>query len=135
MRLAALHVLSATILFASGCDRQTAATAPPPQQQITPTTIRIEPLGGQQPGAWLELADYREIGSPTLSRDGQRVAFDAYPQGFGQSKAECWVARRDGQELRKLAQGATPRWSPDGTHLLFMREKENDPQAELNVLV
>jgi Tol biopolymer transport system component len=134
MRLAPRHRLFAAALFLAGCGQVVIVTAPGPQQ-IAPTMIRVEPLGGQEPGAWLELADYRENGSPTLSRDGQWVAFDAYPKGSNNSQAECWVVRRDGQELHKLAQGATPRWSPDGTQLLFMREKENDPQAELGVFV
>src|SRR6185312_9450207 len=43
------------------------------------------------------------------------------------------VARSDGTGLRKLTAGATPRWSPDGGRLLFIRGEEQDPDQEPNI--
>jgi dipeptidyl aminopeptidase/acylaminoacyl peptidase len=71
----------------------------------------------------------------SFSRDGQWIAFDAYKQGFDNSRAECWIAGRDGRELKRLAFGATPRFSPDGKRLLFVREHVNDRTAQEGIYV
>jgi dipeptidyl aminopeptidase/acylaminoacyl peptidase len=92
----------------------------------TPNTIRIQSLDDPANGKWVAMPGFAELGSPTFSRDGQWIAFDAYKQGFDNSRAECWIARRDGRELKRLAFGATPRFSPDGKRLLFVREGVND---------
>jgi Tol biopolymer transport system component len=55
--------------------------------------------------------------------------------GVNSSSAECWIARRDGQDLKRLAFGATPRFSPDGKRLLFMRQRVNDPTKEERIYV
>jgi Tol biopolymer transport system component len=92
----------------------------------TPNTIRIQSVENPADGNWVVMRGFAELGSPTFSRDGQWIAFDAYKQGFDNSRAECWIARRDGRELKRLAFGATPRFSPDGKRLLFVREGVND---------
>jgi Tol biopolymer transport system component len=93
---------------------------------VTPSTIRIQSIESPQRGNWVVMPGFSELGSPTFSRDGQWIAFDAYKEGFNNSRAECWIARRDGRDLTRLAYGATPRWSPDGKQLLFVREAVND---------
>ena len=92
----------------------------------TPNTIRIQSLDDPANGHWVAMPDFTELGSPTFSRDGRWIAFDGYKQGFDNSRAECWIARRDGRELKRLAFGATPRFSPDGKQLLIVREGAND---------
>jgi len=104
-----------------------------PDVLYTPNTIRIQSLEEPQKGEWVVMPGFSELGSPTFSRDGQWIAFDAYKQGFNNSKAECWIARRDGRDLKRLAFGATPRFSPDGKRLLFVRERVNDPTREEGV--
>jgi Tol biopolymer transport system component len=103
--------------------------------QITPNTIRIESLDDPKSGNWVVMPGFSELGSPTFSRDGQWIAFDAYKKGFDNSRAECWIARRDGRELQRLAFGATPRFSPDGKRLLFVRENVNDRTFEEGIYV
>jgi Tol biopolymer transport system component len=49
--------------------------------------------------------------------------------------AECWVVSRDGTGPKKLAVGATPRWSPAGDQLLFMREDQGDPNKDAGVFL
>jgi Tol biopolymer transport system component len=93
---------------------------------VTPNTIRIQSLDNPADGNWVVMPGFAELGSPTFSRDGQWIAFDGYKDGFDNSRAECWIARRDGRELKRLAFGATPRFSPDGRQLLFVREGVND---------
>ena len=92
----------------------------------TPNTIRIQSLDDPASGQWVAMPGFAELGSPTFSRDGRWIAFDGYKQGFDNSRAECWIARRDGRELKRLAFGATPRFSPDGKRLLIVREAVND---------
>src|ERR1700733_16109635 len=105
------------------------------QTSITPNTIRIQSLDDPARGQWVVMPGFSELGSPTFSRDGQWIAFDAYKQGFNNSSAECWIARRDGQDLKRLVIGATPRFSPDGKRLLFMRRRVNDPTKEEGIYV
>jgi regulation of enolase protein 1 (concanavalin A-like superfamily) len=102
---------------------------------VTPNTVRVQPTDGDGQGHWITLPGYDELGSPAFSRDGQWVAFDAYKRGYNQSPAECWIARRDGTQLTKLAVGATPRWSPDGKRLLFMRETDTLPPEQRGIFV
>ncbi len=54
---------------------------------------------------------------------------------MGSRKAEIWIVRRDGTELRKLVDGATARWSPDDQKLLFMRESQTDPKQDRGIFV
>lgn len=102
---------------------------------LTPNTIRIQSIESPERGTWVVLPDFSELGSPSFSRDGEWIAFDAYKEGFNHSRAECWIARRDGRDLTRLAYGATPRFSPDGKRLLFVREAVNDRSAPEGIYV
>lgn len=99
-----------------------------PDLAITPNTIRIQSVDSPKEGSWVVMAGFNELGSPCFSRDGNWIAFDGYKEGFNNSSAESWIARRDGQDVTHLANGATPRWSPDGKQLLFVRERVNNPK-------
>jgi Tol biopolymer transport system component len=102
---------------------------------ITPDTIRVQSTEGPGEGQWVVMPGFRELGSPCLSPDGEWIAFDAYKEGYNNSPSECWIARKDGTGLRKLTDGATPRWSPDGQRLLFIRGVETDPKQEPDIYV
>ena len=106
-----------------------------PDLVITPNTIRIQSTTSPKVGNWVVMAGFSELGSPCFSRDGNWIAFDGYKQGFNSSLAESWIARRDGRDLTRLANGATPRWSPDGNRLLFVRERVNDPKREEGIFL
>jgi hypothetical protein len=107
----------------------------PKPGQITPNTIRIQSTETPGEGRWVVMPDFRELGSPCFSRDGEWIAFDAYKEGYNSSPSECWVARKDDRDLKRLAIGATPRWSPDGKRLLFMRDEANDPKHESGIFL
>ena len=100
-----------------------------------PNTIRIQSMDSPKEGSWVLMAGFSELGSPCFSRDGNWIAFDGYKEGFNNSPAESWIARRDGRDLTRLANGATPRWSPDGKRLLFVRERVNNPKAEEGIFL
>jgi hypothetical protein len=104
-----------------------------PDLVITPHTVRVQPADPDEIGHWIVMPGYSELGSPCFSRDGLWIALDAYKQGYNNSGPETWIARRDGTGLKKLANGATPRWSPDGKRLLFMRGSQNEPNQESHV--
>jgi len=77
------------------------------------------------------------IGDPQVSPDGSRVAFvrvsvNEKKEGYDTS---IWmVATAGGEEPRRLTTGthdSTPRWSPDGKYLVFVRSTEKEGKPEL----
>jgi Tol biopolymer transport system component len=103
-----------------------------------PNTLRFEPLSSPGHGRDIvKLKAYDHIGSPSCSKDGRWAAFDAFKVTSEEmvSAPECFIVRVDGTGLGKLATGSTPRWSPDGNRLLFMREGQGDADKDLGVFV
>ena len=100
-------------------------------------TIRVQDLGVGGRAHDVRLAGYDYIGSPVFSPDGHQIAFDAYKtvRDGSFTPAECWIVSRDGSGPKKLAVGATPRWSPAGDRLLFMREDQGDPNKDAGVFL
>jgi hypothetical protein len=97
-------------------------------------TLRIVSPGEKGEGLAVRMGKFHYVGSPMFSRDGQWIAFDGY-QGKEDFWSECWVVRSDGTDQRKLVEGATPRWSPDGKQLLFMREKRGGQKGPHGIFV
>jgi hypothetical protein len=63
-----------------------------------------------------------------LSPDGSTVAFDSDRDG----ERGVYIARRDGSSPRKVSGSgfaAAPTWSPDGTHLAFVRGELSRPRV------
>ena len=83
-----------------------------------------------------DLWDFIWIGDPQISPDGSRVAFvrvtvNEKKEGY---KTSIWsVPTAGGEEPHQLTKGdhdSTPRWSPDGKFLLFVRASEKDGKTE-----
>ena len=83
-----------------------------------------------------DLWDFVWIGDPQVSPDGSRVTFvrvtvNEKKEGYNTSIWSVPVA--GGEAPRQLTKGnhdTTPRWSPDGKFLLFLRSTEKDGKPE-----
>src|SRR5713101_7276543 len=87
-----------------------------------------------------DLWEFVWIGDPQVSPDGSRVAFvrvtvNEKKEGYNTS---IWsVATAGGEEPHQLTKGdhdSTPRWSPGGKYLLFLRATEKDGKPEFSQL-
>jgi dipeptidyl aminopeptidase/acylaminoacyl peptidase len=83
-----------------------------------------------------DLFDFVWIGDPQISPDGARVAFvrvtvNEKKEGYDTS---IWTVSTDGNDQpHQLTSGkhdSTPRWSPDGKLLVFLRATEKDGKPE-----
>jgi dipeptidyl aminopeptidase/acylaminoacyl peptidase len=93
-------------------------------------------LAEKRPITEKDLWDFVWIGDPQVSPDGSRVAFvrvtvNEKKEGYNTSIWSVPVA--GGEAPRQLTKGdhdTTPRWSPDGKFLLFLRSTEKDKKPE-----
>ncbi|MCP4172036.1 MAG: translocation protein TolB [Fuerstiella sp.] len=69
-----------------------------------------------------EITHLGSVGSPSLSSDGQRIAFEGAVQGAQPtSDSHVWVCNIDGAEMQDLGPGAMPTWSPRGKRIAFCK--------------
>jgi TolB protein len=68
-----------------------------------------------------ELPGFPELGSPSVSPDGRRIAFDGWQEGQSSSDGRVFIVNRDGTELIELGLALMPTWSADGRFLSVSR--------------
>ena len=86
-----------------------------------------------------DLFNFVWIGDPQISPDGARVAFvrvtvNEKKDGYNTA---IWTVTTATGETRQLTNGprdTTPRWSPDGNYLLFVRSPEVSGRVESSQL-
>src|SRR6267142_4244138 len=77
--------------------------------------------------------DRRSIGDLELSPDGSRLVFTVTDPPKGSSRARAlWLMEVPGGQLRQLTfsgkSDGSPRWSPDGTSIVFTSDRDGAPQ-------
>ena len=76
-----------------------------------------------------QLGDYRSPSDARLHPDGARAAFVVTQMDLDEDRYVRRIWLWDGDEARPLTSGdmdTTPRWSPDGTRLAFLRKSAGD---------
>ena len=67
--------------------------------------------------------------APCVSPDGMKIAFELYQAG--RKSSDIYTANLDGTDQQQLTQGQSynwmPRWSPDGTKLMFETMRNESP--------
>jgi len=87
-----------------------------------------------------DITRIRFISDPQVSPDGQRVAFvvTMLSEEKDQYLSHIWMVDTVGGEPRRFTTGpkrdTKPRWSPDGTRLAFLSEREAHSKAQLYVM-
>jgi dipeptidyl aminopeptidase/acylaminoacyl peptidase len=80
------------------------------------------------------------ISDPQISPDGQRVAFvvTLLSEDRDEYLSNIWMVPTTGGAARRFTTGTkrdtAPRWSPDGTRLAFLSEREAKQKAQLYVM-
>jgi dipeptidyl aminopeptidase/acylaminoacyl peptidase len=88
----------------------------------------------------LDLTRLRFVSDPQISPDGTRVAFvvTTLSEDSDQYVANIWVLDTAGGEPRPFTTGpkrdTKPRWSPDGTRLAFLSERQGHAKGQVYVM-
>ena len=96
---------------------------------VTPAhTQAVKPL------TELDVFEFQFAGDPQISPDGKRVVYVRQFSDIMSDKrhSNLWIVNADGSEHRALTTGnyndTSPRWSPDGSELVFVSNRDGSPQ-------
>ena len=70
--------------------------------------------------------EWEQVSDPQISPDGSQIVFTRrwVDKLNDRWESSLWIMNADGSKLRKLTDGSSPRWSPDGTRLAFLNQGE-----------
>jgi len=99
--------------------------------------LLVQPGFSQQKSAFTiaDLYHIKSVGGIQISPDGSKIAFTVtkYFLKEGKSNSEIYIMDADGSQLRQMtndpASDTHPRWSPDGTTLLFVSNRNEGTQV------
>ena len=99
--------------------------------------LSLPGLGQKRPFTIADLYRLKGVEDPQFSPDGNQIAFVVRESDLakGTTNSEIYLIRPDGTGLRRMTQNPAadthPRWSPDGSSLLFVSTRKNGSQAWL----
>ncbi|MGH7368902.1 MAG: TolB family protein, partial [Candidatus Rokuibacteriota bacterium] len=87
-----------------------------------------------------DLTRIRFVSDPQISPDGRAVAFvvTTLSEEKDEYLSNIWLVAAAGGEPRRFTTGSrrdtSPRWSPDGSRLAFVSEREAEKKGQLYVM-
>ena len=85
--------------------------------------------------------DFKKVSDAQISPDGSRVAFvlsNNHVTDTVNPKSNIWIVDTEGGATRRLTAGTRtdlkPRWSPDGRHLAFLSDRDDDGQMQVYLM-
>lgn len=123
-----ISAVTATLIVAIVCavPLLNAEPAPADRDDYIERVYLAKPDGsGMKP--LVDLPEYKRQGSPTWSKDGKLIAFDAWRPQLGEhlSDAKVIVVNADGANPRILGDGAMPSFSPRANRIAYSRYNAN----------
>jgi dipeptidyl aminopeptidase/acylaminoacyl peptidase len=100
-----------------------------------PILLTGEVRAAKRPFTIEDLYRLKSVRAPQFSPDGKRIAFyiTEYFLEDGKSNADIYLMNADGSGHRRMTYHEKadyrPRWSPDGTSLLFLSTRKDGPQV------
>jgi acylaminoacyl-peptidase len=88
----------------------------------------------RKPLASLDLFDLRLATDPQIAPDGKRIVYVLQFSDIMKDKrhSNLWIVSTDGSDHRPLTTGyfndTSPRWSPDGSQLVYVSNRDGSPQ-------
>src|SRR4051812_28279023 len=121
IRLSVVATLLVVILFIA------------PRASLAQKRIAVMNIDGTGLRTLSEMPGYVWQGSPSWSRNGKQIAFDATVAGFEQDR--IFLVDAAGGEPRDIGFGSQPSWSADSKQLCFFMAANNPAHEKVGVWV
>ena len=114
-------IVALGIAIVVACMGNLGIAADEPDEEKFVTQIFIGYADGTEMRQLADLPEYQSQGSPSWSKDGKRIAFDAYKPQNGEKlhDGHLIVVDSDGTNARDLGRGLMPSLSPNGQRVVY----------------
>lgn len=129
-----------SLCFALSPSRSQAQEATDPKQPTTISIPEARAKDGKRLLGAVDLMKVAAVGSPRVSPDGARVAYTVAEVKMEKDKewksvTQVWVVPTGGGKAMQYTRGdkssTAPEWSPDGTTLAFLSDREKDGERQV----